>query len=60
MPGSKLSTGRSRRGGVWSISTTLAGTVTYRENAQDPNDDARDGTVVTLTNAKFALKSLVP
>jgi hypothetical protein len=39
---------------------TLTGTVVYHENAQDPTDDARDGKVVTLNNAKFALKSLQP
>jgi len=35
---------------------TVAGDVSYHENLQDPNDDARDGKVVTLKNTKFALK----
>lgn len=34
---------------------TLSGSVTYHENVQDPKDDARDGTVIALKNAKFAL-----
>lgn len=34
---------------------TLSGTVEYNENAQDPKDDGRDGTVVTLQDAKFSL-----
>jgi hypothetical protein len=39
---------------------TLDGTLSYHENAQDPNDDARDGKVVTLKGAKFALKPVGP
>ncbi len=40
------------------ITGTLSGNMVFHENAQDPNDDARDGEVVALKNAKFALKSL--
>ena len=37
---------------------TLQGSLQYHENAQDPNDDARDGEAVEINNAKFALKPL--
>jgi hypothetical protein len=37
---------------------TLNGTVAYHQNIQDPTDDARDGKIVTLTGAKFAMKPL--
>ena len=36
---------------------TLQGDMEFHENAQDPSDDARDGEIVTLSNAKFALKA---
>jgi hypothetical protein len=39
---------------------TLDGTLSYHQNEQDPKDDARDGKVVTLKNAKFALKPVGP
>jgi hypothetical protein len=37
---------------------TLQGFLQYHQNEQDPNDDARDGEVVEINNAKFALKPL--
>lgn len=36
---------------------TLQGDMEFHENAQDPKDDARDGEIVTFSNAKFALKA---
>ena len=35
---------------------TLDGVVAFQENVGDPTDDARDGKLITLKGAKFALK----
>ena len=40
------------------LTGTLDGDLAYSQNIQDPTDDARDGQIVTLKGAKFALKSL--
>jgi hypothetical protein len=37
---------------------TLSGDLQFNQNESDPSDDARDGKVITLKNAKFALKPL--